>query len=124
MATIALRSGRPKGRASTTRPVADVPDVHVRTALVLAAGNGDRFYNVRRQSKLLEPIFGQPLILRTLVSAHDAGITRAEVVLGYEADSLRRVIEPTRRTGWQCISATTPNGSWKTAYPSWRRANA
>ena len=37
--------------------------------------------------------FGRPPILRTLVSAHKAGITRAEVVLGYEADSLRRVIE-------------------------------
>jgi 1L-myo-inositol 1-phosphate cytidylyltransferase len=93
MATIALPSGRPKSRASTTRPVADVPDVHVRTALVLAAGNGDRFRNGRRQSKLLEPILGQALILRTLVNAHDAGITCAEVVLGYEADSLRRVIE-------------------------------
>jgi choline kinase len=73
--------------------VSDVPVVPVRTALVLAAGNGDRFHTGRRQSKLLEPIFGQPLILRTLQNARDAGITRAELVLGYEADSLRRVIE-------------------------------
>jgi choline kinase len=78
---------------STTRPDSDVPDVPVRTALVLAAGNGDRFHNGRRQSKLLEPILGQPLILRTLETARDAGITCAELVLGYEADSLRRVIE-------------------------------
>jgi choline kinase/DNA-binding winged helix-turn-helix (wHTH) protein len=70
-----------------------VPDVPVRTALVLAAGNGDRFRTERRQSKLLEPILGQPLILRTLQTARDAGITRAELVLGYQADSLRRVIE-------------------------------
>jgi choline kinase len=78
----------------TTRPVSEVPDVPVRTALVLAAGNGERFHSERPQSKLLEPILGQPLILRTLQTARDAGITRAELVLGYEADSLRRVIEP------------------------------
>jgi choline kinase len=86
--TTCLKSG-----VSTTRPVSGVPDVPVRTALVLAAGNGDRFRTGRRQSKLLEPVFGQPLILRTLQTARDAGITRAELVLGYEADSLRRVIE-------------------------------
>jgi choline kinase len=86
--TICLKSG-----VSTMRLVSGVPDVPVRTALVLAAGNGDRFRSGRRQSKLLEPVFGQPLILRTLQTARDAGITRAELVLGYEADSLRRVIE-------------------------------
>ena len=80
-------------RVSTARPVSDVPDVPIRTALVLAAGNGDRFQAGRRRSKLLEPILGQPLILRTLQTARDAGITRAVLVLGYEADSLRRVIE-------------------------------
>jgi 1L-myo-inositol 1-phosphate cytidylyltransferase len=93
MGTIGLRSGPLKSGIQAPGPVADVPDVPVRTALVLAAGNGDRFQNGRRQSKLLEPILGQPLILRTLVNARDAGITRAEVVLGYEADSLRRMIE-------------------------------
>jgi choline kinase len=93
MANIALPPKPPKSSVSTTRPAADVLPVNVRTALVLAAGNGDRFHNGRRQSKLLEPILGQPLILRTLVNARDAGITRAEVVLGYQADSLRRVIE-------------------------------
>src|SRR4029450_261383 len=86
--TIYLKSG-----VSKTRPVSGVPDVPVRTALVLAAGNGDRFHTGRSQSKLLEPILGRPLILRTLQTARDAGITRAELVLGYEADSLRRVIE-------------------------------
>ncbi len=93
MATIALRSRSRRTRVRKRRPVADVPGGPVRTALVLAAGNGDRFQSGRRQSKLLEPILGQPLILRTLVNARDAGITLAELVLGYEADSLRRVIE-------------------------------
>jgi choline kinase len=80
-------------RVATAKPVLDVPHVPISTALVLAAGNGDRFQAGRRRSKLLEPILGQPLILRTLQTARDAGITRAVLVLGYEADSLRSVIE-------------------------------
>src|SRR5215204_2063263 len=67
--------------------------VPVREALVLAAGNGDRFHNGTRQSKLLQPILGEPIIIRTLTTARDAGITRVEVVLGYQADSLRQAIE-------------------------------
>jgi choline kinase len=65
----------------------------IRDALVLAAGNGDRFLNGARQSKLLQPILGDPIIIRTLTAARDAGIARVEVVLGYEADGLRAVIE-------------------------------
>ena len=60
---------------------------------MLAAGNGDRFHNGARQSKLLQPILGEPIIIRTLTTARDAGIARVEVVLGYQADSLRQVIE-------------------------------
>jgi 1L-myo-inositol 1-phosphate cytidylyltransferase len=66
--------------------------VPVRDALVLAAGNGDRFHNGTRHSKLLQPILGRPLILRTLETARDAGITTVEVVLGYQANSLQAVI--------------------------------
>lgn len=62
-------------------------------ALVLAAGNGDRFQNGTGQSKLLQPFLGQPLILRTLDTARRAGITSFDVVLGYQADSVRAVIE-------------------------------
>jgi choline kinase len=64
----------------------------VRDALVLAAGNGDRFHNGTRQSKLLQPVLGLPLILRTLETAREAGITTVEVVLGYQADRLQPVI--------------------------------
>jgi choline kinase len=62
-------------------------------ALVLAAGNGDRFQNATGQSKLLQPFLGQPLILRTIDTARQAGIRSFEVVLGYQADSVRTVIE-------------------------------
>ena len=69
------------------------PSVPVRDAVVLAAGNGDRFRNTSRQSKLLQPILGQPIILRTLTTAAEAGVTRVEVVLGYQADAVRAAIE-------------------------------
>jgi choline kinase len=59
----------------------------------LAAGNGDRFNNGSRQSKLLQPILGEPLILRTLATAAEAGISSFDIVVGYQADSLRDVIE-------------------------------
>jgi choline kinase len=80
-----LVTGVRSASSSATQPVRD--------ALVLAAGNGDRFHNGTRQSKLLQPILGEPIIIRTLTTARDAGITRVEVVLGYQADSLRQVIE-------------------------------
>jgi 1L-myo-inositol 1-phosphate cytidylyltransferase len=69
------------------------PDPQVRDALVLAAGNGDRFHNGTHHSKLLQPVLGQPLILRTLETAREAGITALELVLGYEADALRALVE-------------------------------
>lgn len=62
-------------------------------ALILAAGNGDRFQNPTGQSKLLQPVAGTPLILRTIHTAAAAGITSFEVVLGYDASVMRRVIE-------------------------------
>ena len=65
----------------------------VRKALVLAAGNGDRFVNGTRESKLLQPVLGEPLILRTLRTAVEAGITHFEVVLGYRADTLRTLLK-------------------------------
>ena len=65
----------------------------VNTALVLAAGNGDRFRNPTRESKLLQPVLGRPLILRTIETARDAGITAFEIVLGYHAERVRAAIE-------------------------------
>jgi len=67
--------------------------VPLRDAVILAAGNGDRFKNSPHHSKLLHPILGQPLILRTLETAAAAGIGTLNVVLGYEADRVRAVIE-------------------------------
>jgi choline kinase len=68
-------------------------DGTVRQALVLAAGNGDRFQNLTRESKLLQPVLGRPLIVRTIETARDAGIDTFEIVLGYQADRVRAAIE-------------------------------
>jgi choline kinase len=73
--------------------VNSVVSVPVRDAIVLAAGNGDRFQNGTRQSKLLQSLLGQPLILRTLSTAADAGIRTFHVVIGYQADAVRAVVE-------------------------------
>jgi choline kinase len=62
-------------------------------AVVLAAGNGDRFQNSSHDSKLLEPLLGQPILLRTIAAAHEAGIDRVTVVLGYQADRVRALAE-------------------------------
>src|SRR5215210_4425348 len=58
-------------------------------AIVLAAGNGDRFRGGSRHSKLATPIAGTPLLIRTLTSARQAGISDAHLVLGYDADYVR-----------------------------------
>ena len=60
---------------------------------MLAAGNGDRFHNTSHDSKLLEPLLGQPLLARTLGCAYEAGVRRATVVLGYQADRVRALAE-------------------------------
>jgi 1L-myo-inositol 1-phosphate cytidylyltransferase len=59
---------------------------------VLAAGNGDRFHNGTRRSKLLQPLMGQPLILRTIDTIRAAGLSSICVVLGYQAEALREAI--------------------------------
>jgi choline kinase len=71
----------------------------VQHAVILAAGNGDRFRNGTSHSKLLTLVGGVPLLTRTLLSAFNAGLTHAHVVLGYDADSVRAVAERTAPSG-------------------------
>src|SRR3954454_6251764 len=65
----------------------------VRRAVVLAAGNGDRFHNPAHDSKLLQPLLGQPILLRTISAAHDAGVDHVTVVLGYQAERVRTLAQ-------------------------------
>lgn len=69
------------------------PPAGVTDAVILAAGNGDRFRDPNHRSKLLHDVLGKPLILRTLESAAAAGLVSLHVVVGYDAEGLRRVIE-------------------------------
>jgi 1L-myo-inositol 1-phosphate cytidylyltransferase len=85
------------------------PFVPVRDALILAAGNGDRFHDGSRQSKLLQPILGEPIILRTLTSVRAAGISQVEVVLGYQAVRLRSLIEANALPGLQLHFSYNPD---------------
>jgi choline kinase len=77
----------------------DVFHLTVTHAIILAAGNGDRFhlppYDTADagRSKLVRPVLGTPLIVRTLESAAAAGIATADVVLGYDADEVRSVVQ-------------------------------
>ncbi len=68
--------------------VSSVAEVPIRQALVLAAGNGDRFNSTSGTSKLLQSVLGQTLIVRTLETARAAGITLFDVVVGYRASEL------------------------------------
>src|SRR3954464_7766483 len=67
----------------------------VRQAVVLAAGNGDRFRQSSPRSKLLASVGGIPLLARTLISAAAAGITKVHIVLGYDADRVREAARTT-----------------------------
>jgi 1L-myo-inositol 1-phosphate cytidylyltransferase / CDP-L-myo-inositol myo-inositolphosphotransferase len=86
----------------------------VQRAVVLAAGNGDRFRNGSTHSKLTTFIGGVPLLARTLASAHLAGVTDAYVVLGFDADRVRALAE-----------AEAPNGLALHFHlnPEWHREN-
>jgi choline kinase len=80
----------------------------VSKAVILAAGNGDRFHNPTHESKLLQPLLGRPILLRTLEAAYDAGIRSATVVLGYQADRVRALAEAGAPRGMEVSFAVNP----------------
>ena len=65
----------------------------VSRAVILAAGNGGRFQSPSHTSKLVQPLLGEPIILRTLRAARDAGLDHATLVLGYRAEQVRSLAE-------------------------------
>lgn len=90
--------------------MSSVAAVPVRQALVLAAGNGDRFKSTSGTSKLLQSVLGQSLIVRTLETARAAGITLFDVVVGYRAQELTAALH-----GYQPEGVTvrfTHNPDW------------
>jgi 1L-myo-inositol 1-phosphate cytidylyltransferase len=80
----------------------------VRRAIILAAGNGDRFRTPTRESKLMQPLLGRPILLRTLEAARDAGIDAVTVVVGYQADRVRALAERGAPSGLTLSFAHNP----------------
>lgn len=80
-----------------------------RDAVILAAGNGDRFKNEDHHSKLLHPVAGRPLILRTLETAAAAGISSFCLVLGFEADRVREAVTANPIPGIQVRFVLNPD---------------
>src|SRR4051794_35239851 len=87
-------------RAAVTRIVS--------RAVILAAGNGDRFHNPTHDSKLLQPLLGRPILLRTLEAAHEAGIRTVTLVLGYQADRVKALAEQGAPAGLTLEFAVNP----------------
>jgi 1L-myo-inositol 1-phosphate cytidylyltransferase len=77
-------------------------------AIILAAGNGDRFHNPTHDSKLLQPLLGQPILLRTLDAAREAGIRSATIVVGYQAERVRALVERAAPAGLAISFAFNP----------------
>jgi 1L-myo-inositol 1-phosphate cytidylyltransferase len=71
----------------------------VTEALVLAAGNGDRFHDEAGRSKLIHDVDGVPLIARTLHCAAASGIASIHVVVGYREDEVSAVVRRTAPVG-------------------------
>lgn len=62
------------------------------SVLIMAAGRGTRMRS--RLPKVLHPLCGRPLLLWPVEAAREAGAARIVVVLGAEADEVRRVLPP------------------------------
>lgn len=78
-------------------------------AIVLAAGNGDRFQTSTGEPKLLHPFLGQPLLLRTLLAARDAGVGHATVVVGFQAAAVRALVESNTPPGLAVSFVVNPD---------------
>ena len=66
----------------------------MRRAVILAAGNGDRFHSNTSASKLLAPVAGMSLISRTIFTAAQAGVRLIDIVVGYQAGAVQRAAAP------------------------------
>jgi choline kinase len=71
----------------------------VKTCLILAAGNGTRIRSVSGGlPKPLVPFHGKPILEHVILRAHQAGIDRFVIVVGYRSDLIRSWLE-SRRLG-------------------------
>ena len=68
----------------------DPPSTGALVAVILAAGQGTRMRS--RLPKVLHPLAGRPLILRVLQLVQGAGADGVVIVLGHEADQVRKCL--------------------------------
>ncbi len=86
-------------------PLFSLPEIHsqvkeVKTALILAAGDGTRLRPLTNNiPKVMVKIWGVPILERLLYNLKQAGITRAIIVVGYKS----HVIKSHFGTDWQDI---------------------
>src|SRR5881394_718746 len=65
----------------------------IREAVILMAGSGSRLRNAQSDlPKPLTPVLGRPLISYTLDALASAGITKINIVVGYESDRLSAAV--------------------------------
>jgi 1L-myo-inositol 1-phosphate cytidylyltransferase len=65
----------------------------IREAVILMAGSGSRLRNAQGDlPKPLTPVLGRPLICYTLEMLASAGITKINIVVGYESDRLTAAV--------------------------------
>ncbi len=69
-----------------------------RTAVILAAGQGTRMRSDR--PKVLHEAAGRPLLAWVLDAARAAGCDRVLVIIGHQAERVRRAVPPAPDLGW------------------------
>jgi len=79
------------------------------TAILLAAGQGSRLRDTA-PSKPLCPVAGAPLIDRALTSLAEAGIARAIIVTGYEAEAIEAHLAA---RSWPLEIETVRTADWR-----------
>src|SRR5271157_1491793 len=63
----------------------------VNQCLILAAGNGTRLRSISAgMPKPLVPFRGRPILEHVILRAHEAGIDKFVIVVGYRSDLIRR----------------------------------
>jgi bifunctional UDP-N-acetylglucosamine pyrophosphorylase/glucosamine-1-phosphate N-acetyltransferase len=75
-------------------------------AVILAAGKGTRMQS--KTPKVLQPLAGRPMISYALELAQGLGATPVVVVVGHQAESIKRSLSPGK---WMAVEQTEPLGT-------------